>query len=99
MDAPLKKKIALATAAVVLVGAAAAGWFLLRGNGAEAALASGNGRIEATEIDIATKLAGRIVDVKVKEGDFVKAKGTCVGNVDQSEPNFISIQVHAKSIN
>lgn len=33
--------------------------------------ASGNGRIEAVEIDIATKMAGRVKDILVKEGDFV----------------------------
>lgn len=36
-------------------------------------VAFGNGRIEATEYDIATKLAGRLVDVLVQEGDMVKA--------------------------
>ena len=35
-------------------------------------MASGNGRIEATEYDIATKLAGRLVKVLVQEGDMVK---------------------------
>ena len=35
--------------------------------------ASGNGRIEATDIDIAAKLAGRIEKIFVGEGDFVKA--------------------------
>ncbi len=34
---------------------------------------SGNGRIEATEIDIATKFPGRIEDILVREGDFVTA--------------------------
>lgn len=33
--------------------------------------AVGNGRIEATEIDVATKLAGRVEQVFVDEGDFV----------------------------
>ena len=32
---------------------------------------SGNGRIEATEINIATKIAGRVQTVSVREGDFV----------------------------
>lgn len=32
-----------------------------------------NGRIEATQIDIATKLAGRVKDVLVNEGDFLEA--------------------------
>jgi HlyD family secretion protein len=35
--------------------------------------ASGNGRIEATEIDVATKLPGRVKEIMVNEGDFVKA--------------------------
>jgi HlyD family secretion protein len=35
--------------------------------------ASGNGRIEATDIDIAAKLAGRIEKISVGEGDFVRA--------------------------
>jgi HlyD family secretion protein len=33
--------------------------------------ASGNGRIEAVEIDIAAKIAGRIKDIMVNEGEFV----------------------------
>lgn len=37
------------------------------------AFISGNGRLEATEIDIATKLAGRLDNVLVSEGAFVKA--------------------------
>ncbi len=36
-------------------------------------LISGNGRIEATEIDIASKLPGQLEQVLVKEGEFVKA--------------------------
>lgn len=35
-------------------------------------LAYGNGRIEATEIDIATKLAGRIERIEVDEGNIVQ---------------------------
>jgi HlyD family secretion protein len=34
-------------------------------------LISGNGRIEAVEIDIAARLAGRIREILVREGDFV----------------------------
>jgi HlyD family secretion protein len=41
----------------------------------------GNGRIEATEIDIATKLAGRIKEVLAKEGDTVQA-GQVVARMD-----------------
>lgn len=34
---------------------------------------SGNGRIEATEISIATKTGGRVAEIRVNEGDFVQA--------------------------
>ena len=36
-------------------------------------IVSGNGRIEATDIDIAAKIPARIEKILVKEGDFVKA--------------------------
>jgi HlyD family secretion protein len=36
------------------------------------AIVTGNGRIEATEIDIATKTPGRIVEILPYEGDFVQ---------------------------
>ena len=42
-----------------------------RGPTLPAGFASGNGRIEATEYDIATKRAGRIASVSVLEGDMV----------------------------
>jgi HlyD family secretion protein len=38
-----------------------------------AGFASGNGRIEATDIDIAAKIAARIEKIFVEEGDFVRA--------------------------
>jgi HlyD family secretion protein len=42
-----------------------------RGPTLPAGFASGNGRIEATEYDVATKRAGRIASVSVLEGDMV----------------------------
>ncbi|MGD9503592.1 MAG: HlyD family secretion protein [Syntrophobacteraceae bacterium] len=44
-------------------------------------IASGNGRIEATEIDVSAKLAGRIKEIFVDEGDFVSA-GQIVARMD-----------------
>ncbi|BDZ75021.1 hemolysin D [Methylophaga marina] len=49
------------------------GWTKLADSGPGEGFVSGNGRIEATEIDIATKLPGRIEDILVREGDFVSA--------------------------
>lgn len=39
-------------------------------------LVSGNGRIEATEIDVASKIAGRVDAILVQEGDFIEAGQT-----------------------
>lgn len=60
-------------AAALVLGAAWYGWTLWRDGRADAGLVSGNGRIEATEIDVATKLPGRVSAMRVDEGDFVKA--------------------------
>lgn len=51
---------------------AAAAWWQLRPDELGEAFASGNGRIEATEVDVATKLGGRISSIEVDEGDFVQ---------------------------
>lgn len=52
---------------------AIAAWWLLRPAGLPAGMVAGNGRIEATEINIATKTAGRVVEMLAREGDFVQA--------------------------
>lgn len=61
---------------VILALLATAGIYLFNPLSDEHALPPGltaaNGRIEAAEIDIATKVAGRIVEVMVHEGDLVK---------------------------
>ncbi|EAB2293682.1 HlyD family efflux transporter periplasmic adaptor subunit [Salmonella enterica] len=45
----------------ILVAVAAIAWWMLRPAGIPEGFAASNGRIEATEVDIATKIAGRIV--------------------------------------
>ncbi len=44
-------------------------------------LVSGNGRIEAVEIDVAAKAAGRVKEILAREGDFVTA-GQIVATMD-----------------
>lgn len=61
-----------------LIAVAAAGILFLAGQYFQPktlgdAFASGNGRIEAVEIDVAAKTPGRISDILVNEGDFVTA--------------------------
>ena len=80
MDARIKKWIA--PAAIALIAAAAYfAWNASRDSGPGAGFVQGNGRIEATEIDIATKLPGRLAEVLAAEGDFVQA-GTALARMD-----------------
>lgn len=58
---------------VVIVGVALGAWLLLKPTAVPSGVVSGNGRIEAVEIDVSTKLAGRLGDIVVNEGDTVKA--------------------------
>ncbi len=61
--------------ALVVAGAAVGGYYALQMNDTRLpeGFASGNGRIEAVEIDIAAKTGGRLSDILVNEGDFVSA--------------------------
>lgn len=57
------------------------GWSTMNAEGLPEGIASGNGRIEAVEIDISTKTAGRIKDIIANEGDLVKA-GQVLAHMD-----------------
>lgn len=56
-------------------------WQKLRPRGLGDAFASGNGRLEATELEISAKSAGRIREILVNEGDFVN-EGQVVARMD-----------------
>jgi HlyD family secretion protein len=66
---------------VLLAIASLVAWFYIESQRGDKGIAGGNGRIEATEIDVAAKLAGRIKTVLVDEGDFVTA-GQVVAQMD-----------------
>ncbi|ROQ30090.1 HlyD family secretion protein [Gallaecimonas pentaromativorans] len=57
--------------------------------------ASGNGRIEATSLDIATKNGGRLVELLVDEGDFV-TQGQVVAKMDTDTLSAQLRQAQAK---
>lgn len=57
-----------------LAAMTALAWYELYPRGLGEGFASGNGRIEATEVDVAAKLGGRIASIEVDEGDFVQAQ-------------------------
>ncbi|MBX5238923.1 HlyD family efflux transporter periplasmic adaptor subunit [Rhizobium sp. NLR22b] len=79
----------LALLLLALAGASYAAWqFQANRRAAKAmiGIASGNGRIEAVEIDVAARTAGRLSDVLVHEGDFVEA-GQVVATMDIEQLN------------
>ncbi len=55
---------------MILIGAMV--WNVMGPKGLGKGFISGNGRIEASEVDIATKLGGRLISVFVNEGELVK---------------------------
>ena len=67
------RKFLLPVITIAVIGLAWGGWRYFHHSGPGNDFVSGNGRIEATEIDIATKLPGRVQDILVNEGDFVTA--------------------------
>lgn len=66
---------------LICIGGGAFAWYLLAKPAKNIAFASGNGRIEATEVIISTKLAGRLETVLAKEGDDV-TEGQVLANMD-----------------
>jgi HlyD family secretion protein len=67
------KYASLACAALLIAGAGGYQWWKHAQNALPPGVIFGNGRIEADEIDIDTKFAGRIAQIFVDEGDMVKA--------------------------
>ncbi|MCW5621923.1 MAG: HlyD family efflux transporter periplasmic adaptor subunit [Burkholderiales bacterium] len=77
-----KKKWLIWLVAVLAVGAAAIlAWQRYGTDENEAGIISGNGRIEAVEIDVAAKTPGRVKEILVGEGEFVTA-GQVVASLD-----------------
>jgi HlyD family secretion protein len=72
VDEKLKKTLSLAAVMVAVIVVLFLLWRALRPSGPGEGFISGNGRIEATEINVSAKLGGRIQDILVREGDFVK---------------------------
>jgi HlyD family secretion protein len=81
----LKKSILLLS----LVAIAVAIYFYLfvnKQSDLPAGFAVGNGRIETTQVDIASKLSGRLIDINVEEGALVQ-KDEILAHIDTKELN------------
>jgi HlyD family secretion protein len=76
-----RTKYLIAGTLVLLAGGAYVLWRSLQVEKLPSGFASGNGRIEATEVDVATKLPGRVEAVLAKEGDMVEA-GQVLAQID-----------------
>src|SRR6266542_1824911 len=73
---------------LILAGVAAvavAGWLIVgRGTGAAESELTGNGTVEATEIEVGSQRQARLIRVLVKEGDRVK-RGQLLALLDAGE--------------
>jgi HlyD family secretion protein len=79
----MMKRLAMGMTVLLLAAGAVHAWRLSRQQGPGPGFVSGNGRIEAVEIDIATKLPGRLTEVLADEGDLVRA-GEVLARMDAS---------------
>src|SRR5450830_122750 len=68
--ASFQKKLLLGLVLLVAIGGGRAAW-QLRAPELPQGIAFGNGRLEATEVDVATKVAGRLATLTPHEGDRV----------------------------
>ncbi|KRQ95983.1 HlyD family secretion protein [Bradyrhizobium valentinum] len=79
-----RKRWVIALLVVVLGAGGYFAWQKLGGDNLPPGFASGNGRIEAVEIDIATKTPGRIQEILFREGDFVTV-GQVLARMDTTQ--------------
>jgi HlyD family secretion protein len=80
----MSKKPIVISLAILAIGGGAIAWWVLSKPALPPGFAGGNGRLEAKEIDISTKYAGRIKEVLANEGDTVEG-GQVVATMD-TEP-------------
>ena len=78
-----KSKIVIALVLVAALGGAVAIW-QMRAPELPQGLSFGNGRLEATEVDVATKIGGRLASLVPHEGDHV-AQGQTVATLDADD--------------
>ena len=70
---------------VLIIGAAGYFyWIVLTGSRLPDGIAQANGRIEAEQVEIATKIAGRLTQVLVSEGDMVQ-QGDVIARLDDAQ--------------
>lgn len=84
MTKEVRRRLLLGALVVILAVGGYLAWQRVNASGLPAGFAGGNGRIEAVEIDISTKVAGRLREIHVEEGDFV-APGQILARMDTTQ--------------
>src|SRR5271166_468244 len=95
----LNRNLVILAAAVVVIGGGGAGylaWKQYEASQLPAGIVSINGRVEATQVDISTKIPGRVTEIVPHEGDMV-SPGEVVARIDTSEtgPQLLQAQAEA----
>lgn len=93
--ARLSTKWGMAGLVAVLFVAAIGYWRLQGASSVPAGFAEANGRIEAVSIDVASKTAGQISKILVREGEFVRA-GQPLAELDSREIKVALVQAEAE---
>ncbi|MEM5536037.1 HlyD family efflux transporter periplasmic adaptor subunit [Neptuniibacter pectenicola] len=78
------KRIIIVVALILVAAGGGLLWQYFQAPALPADIASGNGRIEAVQVDIATKIAGRVESVVAQEGDLV-TEGQVVATIDTAQ--------------
>ncbi|MGC1388311.1 MAG: HlyD family efflux transporter periplasmic adaptor subunit [Steroidobacteraceae bacterium] len=91
----MSKKSILISLAVVAAAGGGVAWWILSKPALPPGFAGGNGRLEAKQVDISTKYAGRIKEVLANEGDTVDA-GQVVATMDTESLEAQLRQAEAK---
>ena len=68
-----KKWLIIVTVVLIIAGLGVASWQIFGRADKNKGLVSGNGRIEAVEIDVSARTPGRVKDILVREGELVTA--------------------------
>jgi len=94
------RPVVIAAVVIALLAVAAAGyvyWQRTVTSRLPEGIAMTNGRIEAEQIEIATKIAGRVTEILVDEGDMVKA-GDVIARLDsvQIEAQLRAVEAQAR---
>ena len=95
----LQRSVIVLAAAVVVTGGGAAGymaWKQYEASQLPAGIVSINGRVEATQDDISTKIPGRVIEIVPHEGDLV-SPGEVVARIDTSETDAQLHQAQASA--